>query len=77
VNEAAPQHRGRRGLDAYSMAWDTAQASVLGTAPDATFWVTLEQNGPWGERAATQFHLDPELGRALDRRCQDAGGASS
>jgi hypothetical protein len=75
--------RGRGGLGrppppppphACSVTWDDAQASALGTAPVATFWVALEQNGPWGARAAEQSHLDPDLGETLDRRCRDAGG---
>jgi hypothetical protein len=60
--------------DACSVLWEDAQASALGTAPAAMFWVALEQNGPWGARAATQSHLDPDLGGALDRMCADAGG---
>jgi hypothetical protein len=36
--------------------------------------MALEQNGPWGARAATESHLDPDLGQTLDRMCQDAGG---
>lgn len=59
---------------ACSVMWDNAGASALGTAPAARFWVALEQNGPWGREAATQSHLDPEVGMALDRRCQEAGG---
>jgi hypothetical protein len=54
--------------------WDDAHASALGTAPLARFWVALEQNGPWGARAATQSHLDPDLGMALDQWCQEGGG---
>jgi hypothetical protein len=60
--------------DACSVLWANAHASALGTAPAATFWVALEQNGPWGARVATQCHLDPDLGEALDRMCADAGG---
>ena len=56
------------------MVWDQAQASALGTAPAAGFWVALEQNGPWGPQAATQSHLDPDLGQSLDQICHDAGG---
>ena len=56
------------------MLWADAQASALGTAPSALFWVALEQNGPWGARAATQSHLDPDLGQALDQTCRDASG---
>jgi hypothetical protein len=54
--------------------WDHAQASTLGTAPAAKFWVALEQNGPWGARSATQSHLDPNLGATLDAMCQDGAG---
>jgi hypothetical protein len=56
------------------VVWDDAAASALGTAPAATFWVALEQNGPWGAKAATQSHLDPDLGRDLERMCRDATG---
>lgn len=59
---------------ACSVIWDHARAPVLGTAPVASFWVALEQNGPWGREAATQSHLDPEVGMALDRGCREAGG---
>lgn len=65
---------GRSRPDACSVLWDNAQASALGTAPLAKFWMALEQNGPWGAQAATQSHLDPALGRTLNQMCQDAGG---
>jgi hypothetical protein len=74
VSDAAVERHGRSRPDACSVVWDQAQASTLGTAPAARFWVALEQNGPWGAQAATQSHLDPALGRSLDRLCQDAGG---
>jgi hypothetical protein len=51
-----------------------AQGSAFGTAPLARFWLALEQNGPWGAQAATQSHLDPDLGEALTLMCQAAGG---
>ena len=60
--------------DACSVISETAGASALGTAPAATFWIALEQNGPWGDRAATQSGLDHEVGLALERRCREAGG---
>ena len=60
--------------DACSVIWDRAEASALGTAPTATFWVALEQSGPWGREAATQSHLDPGVGSALDRSAKDVGG---
>ncbi len=66
--------RARSKPDACSVIWDGAQASALGTAAKATFWVALEQSGPWGREAATQSHLDPGLGLALDRHCRDQGG---
>lgn len=37
-----------------------------GTAPYALAWLALEQNGPWGAKAFTDSHLDPEVGRALE-----------
>jgi len=43
-----------------------AHEPLAGTAPYAVAWVALEQNGPWGARALTDSHLDPEVGRALD-----------
>lgn len=42
---------------------------TAGTAPHALAWLGLEQNGPWGARAFTQSHLDPEVGRALEDTC--------
>jgi hypothetical protein len=74
VTKAAAGRPGRSRPDACSVLWDDAQASALGSAPGATFWVALEQNGPWGAQAARQSHLDPDLGEALDRLCRDAGG---
>lgn len=56
------------------MLWDEARAVATATAPLAKFWVALEQNGPWGPRAATQSHLDPDLGGNVDRMCQAASG---
>ena len=74
MSDAAAERHGRSRPDACSVVWDNAQASALGTAPAAMFWMALEQNGPWGAQAATQSHLDPDLGQTLDRMCQDAGG---
>lgn len=39
---------------------------LAGTAPHALAWVALEQSGPWGAKAFTSSHLDPELGRQLE-----------
>ena len=74
MSAAAAERHGRSRPDACSVIWDHAGASALGTAPQAMFWVALEQNGPWGAQAATGSRLDPDLGGALDRMCQDAGG---
>jgi hypothetical protein len=39
---------------------------LIGSAPAAVAWVCLEQAGPWGARAWTSSHLDPELGAAIE-----------
>ncbi|GAA2776093.1 sucrase ferredoxin [Saccharopolyspora taberi] len=44
-----------------------------GTAAVARSWLCLEQRGPWGHNALVQSHLDPDLGRALDRAAAAAG----
>ncbi|MGH3332922.1 MAG: hypothetical protein ACRDPJ_16615, partial [Nocardioidaceae bacterium] len=43
-----------------------AGEQLAGSAPHAVAWVALEQSGPWGARALTDSHLDPELGRNLE-----------
>lgn len=55
----------RPGCSATSASVDEQPA---GTAPTAVAWVALEQDGPWGPRAFTQSHLDPEVGRAIEER---------
>lgn len=56
-----------------------AQASVElgepleGTAAVARTWLLVEQPGPWGAKALTASHLDPEAGRALDRAASGTG----
>ena len=59
---------------ACSRVWDTAALPAWGTAARADFVVALEQNGPWGRVAATQSHLDPALGAALDAHVSGLGG---
>jgi hypothetical protein len=44
-----------------------------GSAPRAHGWVALEQDGPWGAKAFTASHLDPEVGRALETAAALAG----
>ncbi len=43
-----------------------------GTAVVATGWVVVEQPGPWGAKAATQSHLDPEFGGWINDACKKA-----
>ncbi|GAA0901712.1 sucrase ferredoxin [Streptomyces thermoalcalitolerans] len=43
------------------------------TAPAATTWLLLEQPGPWGATALTSSHLDPAVGRALERAARGTG----
>ncbi len=57
-----------------SFAWDDAGLPAWGTAPRALFWVALEQNGPWGNKAFTQCRLDPAVGGAIESGALDAGG---
>lgn len=54
--------------------WAGAAEPAWGTAAPATFWVALEQRGPWGHKALTESRLDPQIGRALERSCAAAGG---
>lgn len=43
---------------------------LAGTAPWAMAWIAIEQAGPWGARALTDSHFDPELGAALNARVE-------
>jgi hypothetical protein len=43
-----------------------ADEPLAGSAPDAVGWVCLEQNGPWGAKAWTSSHLDPQVGGAIE-----------
>ncbi|MFE6162269.1 sucrase ferredoxin [Streptomyces sp. NPDC056486] len=46
---------------------------LAGTAATARTWLLLEQPGPWGARALTESHLDPEVGRALEAAAEGTG----
>lgn len=46
---------------------------LAGTAATARTWLLLEQPGPWGARALTSSHLDPEVGRALEAAAEGTG----
>jgi hypothetical protein len=60
--------------DACSVQWDRDGTSAYGTAARATFFVIVEQSGPWGRDAARESHLDHELGAELESRTNGAGG---
>ncbi|MEU3463032.1 sucrase ferredoxin [Streptomyces sp. NPDC006733] len=40
---------------------------LAATAATARTWLLLEQAGPWGAKALTSSHLDPAVGRALEK----------
>ncbi len=44
---------------------------LTATAATARTWLLLEQPGPWGAKAMTSSHLDPEVGRVLERLAKD------
>ncbi|MEU6381502.1 sucrase ferredoxin [Streptomyces sp. NPDC046909] len=46
---------------------------ISGTAATAKTWLLVEQPGPWGAHALTSSHLDPVLGRALERAAKGTG----
>lgn len=60
--------------DACSVGFDRAHVSAYGTAAVATFFVALEQPGPWGRAAATESHLAAAVGSSLDQACSSRGG---
>ena len=75
---AAPSAgHGHSAPDACSVGFDRADVAAYGTAARATFFVALEQPGPWGRDAATQSHLPPGLGAQLSSACSDRGGRLS
>ncbi|MFD5701139.1 sucrase ferredoxin [Streptomyces lasiicapitis] len=46
---------------------------LAGTAATARTWLLLEQPGPWGAKALTSSHLDPDVGRALEQAVEATG----
>ncbi|MET8013159.1 sucrase ferredoxin [Streptomyces sp. NPDC005271] len=46
---------------------------LAGTAATAPTWLLVEQPGPWGTDALTASHLDPAVGRALERAAKNTG----
>jgi hypothetical protein len=63
--------------DACSVGFDRADVSAYGTAARATFFIALEQPGPWGRDAATESHLPAAVGRSLSQVCSERGGRLS
>lgn len=49
------------------------EEQLVGSAPEAVGWFALEQEGPWGAKAFTESHLDPELGRTLEQTATSVG----
>ena len=75
VHHDGSHSRGRSSPEACSVEWDTATTeSLYGTAAPARFWVSVEQNGPWGRTAATQSYLPADVGDGRPRACRGAGG---
>lgn len=50
-----------------------ADEQLIGSAPQTSAWVCLEQPGPWGPKAFTASHLDPSLGAAIESAASAAG----
>ncbi|MGP8298628.1 sucrase ferredoxin [Streptomyces inhibens] len=46
---------------------------LAGTAATARTWLLIEQTGPWGAKALTDSHLDPDVGRALEAAAEGTG----
>jgi hypothetical protein len=46
---------------------------LAGTAATARTWLLIEQSGPWGAKALTSSHLDPDVGRALESAAAGTG----
>lgn len=67
-------HHATEPADLCARLSQAADEPAIGTAAEASCWVVLEQNGPWGSRAATQSRLDPELGATLDAAATAVGG---
>ena len=51
--------------------------SARSAPPPARFWVSVEQNGPWGRTAATQSYLVAGVGDELAAACQRPADGSA
>jgi hypothetical protein len=56
-----------------SVGSTSVDEQLVGSAPQASAWLALEQSGPWGARAFTDSHLDPGLGRTIENAATVAG----
>lgn len=74
VSHPATTGHGHSAPDACSVLWDGDGTSAYGTAARATWFVVLEQPGPWGRVAATESHLNPDVGARLEALCAQSGG---
>ncbi len=50
-----------------------AGEQLIGSAPEHTGWLCLQQSGPWGRKALLESRLDLTVGRALTERGAAAG----
>lgn len=55
-----------RGVTLCSEESEDRGEGLAGSAPHAVAWVALEQSGPWGLKAFTDSHLDPQVGRVIE-----------
>ncbi|MET8471178.1 sucrase/ferredoxin-like family protein [Streptomyces sp. NPDC006422] len=60
-------------MDTCTTASRDLDEPLAGTAATARTWLLIEQPGPWGAKALTSSHLDPEVGRALEAAADGTG----
>jgi hypothetical protein len=77
VSAASTVSHGRSAPDACSVGFDRADVCAYGTAAQATFFLAVEQPGPWGRDAARESHLPAGLGDTLSSACAERGGRLS
>jgi hypothetical protein len=69
-----PAGHARSADNACSVLWEQEDTSAYGTAAAATFFVVVEQPGPWGRVVARESHLPEGVGVELDARASALGG---
>lgn len=60
-------------MDTCTTASRDLDEPLAGTAATARTWLLIEQPGPWGAKALSSSHLDPEVGRALEAAADGTG----